>query len=78
MLLQLESTKKNIIQKLLAFAAENNIQLSLVDADKTKLYLPGKSLTAKETKQLIEDSRKSGIVSMAKTHKLIKQKLNGN
>lgn len=78
MLLQIENTKKNILQKLFAFAAENNIELSLVDADKTKLYLPGKALSVKETKQLIEKSRNSGTVSMTKIHKQIRHKLNEN
>ena len=76
MLLQLENTPKANIQKLFVFAKENSLQLSFVDADKTKTYLPGAALTAKETKQLIESSRKSGIVSLEKAHKEIRKKLN--
>ena len=78
MLLQLENTPKANIQKLFTFAKENGLHLSMVDADKTKTYLPGAALTAKETKQLIEHSRKSGTVSMEKAHKQIRKKLNGN
>jgi hypothetical protein len=76
MLLQLENTPKANIQKLFVFAKENSLQLSLVDADKTKTYLPGAALTAKETKKLIERSRKSGTVSMEAAHKQIRKKLN--
>ena len=53
MLLQLEKTKKADLQKLFAFAKENSLQLSLVDTDKTKTYLPGAALSPKELKQLI-------------------------
>lgn len=76
MLLQLENTPKSNIQKLFAFAKENSLLLSFVDADKTKTYLPGKALSPKETKQLIERSRKSGIVSLEKVHKQIRKNLN--
>lgn len=78
MLLQLENTKKANLQKLFAFAEQNSLQLSFVDADKTKTYLPGTALSTKETKQLIESSRKSGIVSLEKAHKKIRKKLNGS
>ena len=78
MLLQLENTGKENLQKLFDFAAENKLQLSFVEADKTKTYLPGKPFTAKETKLLIEKSRKSGIVSLKKAHQQIRKKLNGN
>ncbi len=78
MLLQLENAKKSSLQKLFAFAAENSLHLSLVDADKTKTYLPGEALTAKELKKLVEHSRKSGTVSLEKAHKQIQKKLNGD
>ena len=78
MLLQLEKTKKADLQKLFAFAKENSLQLSLVDADKTKTYLPGAALSPKELKQMITKSRKSGTVSMGKAHLQIRKKLHGN
>ena len=78
MLLQLEKTKKGSLEKLFAFAKENSLKLSLVDADKTKLYLPGEPLNSKEIKHLIEKSRKSGTVSLKKAHQQIRKKLNGN
>lgn len=78
MLLQLKESKKADIRKLIAFAKQNSLHLSVVDADKTKTYLPGKALDHKEIKELITKSRKSGKVSLEKAHKQIRKKLNGN
>jgi hypothetical protein len=73
MLLQLEKAKKETLRKLLEFAKANRMNLTLVDG-KTKTYLPGKQLTAKELKNLIVQSRKSGTVSMDETHRKIRKK----
>jgi len=78
MLLQLKESKKADVQKLIAFAKQNSLHLTVVDADKTKTYLPGKPLDDKEIKELITKSRKSGKVSLEKAHKQIRKKLNGN
>ena len=78
MLLQLENAKKTTLQKLFAFATENSLDLKLVDADKTKTYLPGKALTASEIKKMVAHSRQSGIVSLEKAHKQIRKKLHIN
>ncbi|MEP7168770.1 MAG: hypothetical protein ABI855_05315 [Bacteroidota bacterium] len=78
MLLQLEKAKKATLRKLLEYAKANRMQLTLVDADKTKTYLPGKQLTEKELKNLIVKSRKSGIVSMTEAHRKIRKKINGD
>lgn len=78
MLLQLEKYRKENLRKLLAFAKENKMKLTLVDADKTKLYLPGEPLDEKELKQMILRSRKSGTLKMEDAHKQIRKKINGN
>jgi hypothetical protein len=78
MLLQLKESKKADVQKLIAFAKENSLHLTIVDADKSKTYLPGEALKEKEIKELITKSRKSGTVSLEKAHKQIRKKLNGN
>ena len=62
----------------MAFAKENRVQLSFVDADKTKSYLPGNALSAEELEQLIISGRKSGTISMKVAHRQIRKKLNGN
>lgn len=72
MLLQLENTDKDNINKLIAFARQNHLQLSLVDDSDDNFLLPGKPLTPQQLTQLIEDSRKSGIVSMTDAHRVIR------
>ena len=70
--------KKKDIQKLFAFAKENSLQLTLVDSDKTKIYLPGAALSANELKHVVSKSRKSGTVPISKAHQQIRTKLNEN
>lgn len=45
MLLQLENTSNDNVDKLLAFARQNDLKLSLVDDDSNNYQLPGKPLT---------------------------------
>lgn len=71
MLLQLEDTHQDNVKKLLAFARENHLKLSLIDESEDSLILPGKPLTDEQLTQLIESSRKSGIISMKSAHKII-------
>lgn len=72
MLLQLDDTNKEDINKLLAFARQNNLQLSLVDENEESLILPGKPLSQQQLNQMIEISRKSGIISMKAVHQQIR------
>lgn len=71
MLLQLENTCQDDINKLLAFARENHLKLSLVDESEVNFLLPGKPLSPEQLTQLIETSRKSGIISMKDAHQII-------
>ena len=71
MLLQLENTHINDVNKLLVFARENNLKLSVVD-NKENLSLPGKPLTDEQLHQLIESSRRSDLISMEHAHQLIR------
>ncbi len=72
MLLQIDDTNKEDINKLLAFARQNNLQLSLADENEESLILPGKPLTQQQLNQLIEKSRKSGVISMKVAHRQIR------
>lgn len=78
MLLQLENTDKENVNKLLAFARQNHLQLSLVDDCDDNIFLPGKPLTPQQLNQLIETSRKSGTVSMTKAHRVIRTNCNAD
>lgn len=71
MLLQLEDTHHENVNKLLLFARENNLNLSLVDESESNYILPGKPLTPEQIKELINSSRKSGIISMKNAHDMI-------
>ena len=64
MLLQLEDTHNDNVNKLLAFAKANHLKLSLVDESENNYILPGKPLTPEQITELIKNSRKSGIISM--------------
>ena len=61
MLLQLKDPRRDDVNKLLEFARENHLNLSLIDESETDLLLPGKPLSPEQLTQLIENSRKSGI-----------------
>jgi hypothetical protein len=76
MLLQLENTDKDNIDKLLAFAKQNHLQLSLIDDVENNFLMPGKPLTPEELTLLIEKSRASGIISMEDAHQIIRDKYN--
>ena len=53
MLLQLGDTDRENVQKLLVFAKENNLKLTVVDDVEEAFVLPGKQLTREQLTQLI-------------------------
>lgn len=78
MLLQLENTDKADIDKLLAFAKKNHLQLSIIDDVDNNLHLPGKPLSPEELTKLILKSRASGMISMENAHQIIRKKFNAD
>jgi hypothetical protein len=78
MLLQLKDPHQDDVNKLLAFARENHLNLSLIDESESNLLLPGKPLSPEQLTQLIENSRKSGIISMNNAHKIISNTYNAD
>ncbi len=78
MLLQLEDTHENAVNKLLSFAKEHHLKLSLVDEDETNYTLPGKPLNENELKTLIEKSRTSGVISLKAAHEIINKNYNAD
>lgn len=76
MLFQLENTNKENIDKLLAFAKQNQLKLSVLDNFENKNFLPGKPLHADELSLLIEKSRESGQISMQDAHSQIRKSFN--
>ncbi len=59
MLLQLENANQDTVNRLLAFARQNHIELSFVDDAGADYSLTGKPLTPQQLTQLIEKSRKA-------------------
>lgn len=78
MLLQLENTRQEDLNKLLDFAKANHLKLSLIDEDEKNYLLPGKPLSPEQLNQLIENSRKSGIISMKQAHEIIRKSYNAD
>ncbi len=78
MLLQLENTSKKDINKLLNFAKQNQLELSLVDDNENNYFLPGKPLSEDELTQLVEKSRKSGIITLEDAHTAIRNNFNAD
>lgn len=77
MLLQLENTQPEDVNKLFAFANQNHLQLSLID-DSDDYHLPGKPLNDEEISRLIESSRNSGIIPMKDGHQIIRKNYNAD
>ena len=76
MLLQLENTNQENINKLLAFARQNHLDLSIVDDVVYDYSLPGKPLTPQKLTELIESSRKSGMISLTDAHQIVRNNYN--
>lgn len=72
MLLQLENTNKESLNKLLDFSKQNRLELSIIDDNKNDYFLPGKPLSDTELSQLIENSRKSGTIKLSDAHSVIR------
>jgi hypothetical protein len=72
MLFQLNNTSKANVDKLLDFAKQNQLELSLVDDTSNDLFLPGNPLTPDQLTQMIEKGRKSGMISMTDAHQIIR------
>ena len=72
MLINIENTNEQTLNKLKEFARQNQIKLSFIDDD-NNYWLPGKPLSDKELTDLIEKSRSSGRISMKDAHNLIRQ-----
>ena len=77
MLINIENTNEQTLNKLKEFAKENQIKLSFIDDD-NNYWLPGKPLSDKELTDLIEKSRSSGRISMTDADNLIRQTKNAD
>lgn len=78
MLLQLEDTNQDKINMLLNFAKQHDLKLSLIDEKGEDYLLPGKPLSPEQVTQLIEKSRKSGMIALENAHSLIRKAYDAN
>jgi len=76
MLLELKNATSGNIEKLMAFAKANAIDLSLLD-DGEDYHLPGKPLSDEELTAYIDKSRASGTIDIDAAHQLIREMFNG-
>ena len=68
MLLQLENTSKDDINKLLDFAKQNQLKLSVIDDTENNFFLPGKPLTDMQLTELIENGRNGWNIDIEHAH----------
>ncbi|MCW3124527.1 MAG: hypothetical protein JWO03_185 [Bacteroidetes bacterium] len=73
MLLQLENTNELNLKKLLDYARQLNLRLSLVDDTESSPSLPGKPLSPAKLKSMIEEGRKTGTITLADAHNSIRK-----
>lgn len=73
MLLQLENTDASNLKKLMDYARQLNLHLSLVDENENNVVLPGKPLSDTALRSLIESGRKTGTVSMESAHNILRK-----
>jgi hypothetical protein len=73
MLLQLENTDASNLKKLMAYARQLNLRLSLVDENENNVTLPGKPLSDTALRSLIESGRKTDTISMESAHNIIRK-----
>jgi hypothetical protein len=78
MLLQLENTSSANLKKLLEYARQLNLNLRLIDQETNKAALPGKPLSEAALRTMIENGRKTGIISMEKAHRTIRDNFHGD
>lgn len=78
MLLQLENTSLENINRLLDFAKDHDLKLELIDDQDENYYLPGKPLSNEELSGLIQKNRNSGTVPMQEAHDILRKAFNAN
>lgn len=77
MLLELKNTTTDSVEKLMSFAKDNGINLSLLD-DGEDYHLPGEPLTDEQLNAYLDESEASGTTDIDTAHQLIRNMFNGD
>ena len=78
MLLQLQQDNYDNINKLMAYANENNMGLSIIDDIEDDYALPGKPITKQALNSIIAKGRFSETLNMEAVHNEIRNKLHAD
>ncbi len=73
MLLQLQQANNDNLEKLMAYAKQNNMELSVIDNIEDNYFLPGKPLTKQTIKRIISKGRTNGTILMDNVHNAIRK-----
>ena len=73
MLLQLQQASSDKIEKLMAYAKQNNMELSVIDDMEDDYFLPGKPLSEQALTNMITKGRTSGTIQMDEVHNAIRK-----
>lgn|GEM_PF-1141874 len=73
MLLQVQQTSHENIEKLIAYAKQNNIELSVIDDVEDNYFLPGKPLSQQALTSMITKGRTSGTIPVDEVHSAIRK-----
>ena len=73
MLLQLQQASSDKIEKLMAYAKQNNMELSVIDDMEDDYFLPGKPLSDQALTNMITKGRTSGTILMDDVHNAIRK-----
>lgn len=73
MLLQLQQNSYDNIAKLMAYAKQNNMELSVIDDTEENYFLPGKPLTKQALTNMVTKGRNSGTIPMDEVHDAIRK-----
>jgi len=73
MLLQLQQASSDKIEKLMAYAKQNNIKLSVIEDMEGAYFLPGKPLSEQALTNMITKGRSTGTLTLDKVHDAIRK-----
>ena len=73
MLLQLQQANNDNLEKLMDYAKQNNIELSVIDNIEENYSMPGKPLSKQTIKLIISKGRTNGTILMENVHNAIRK-----